>query len=102
MQPRLIRPPIWWVRYDSWLLGAALSLCLLAIGGYQVYQARWATHTTAKIAQSTKSISTCVEVDRLYSAIVKLMADDPRFTLAEVRALSLQRADRLHRQGCQP
>lgn len=98
----LIKPPAWWVRYDSWLLGTALALCLLGIGGYQVYQARWAKHTAASITQSTQSISTCPQVDRLYSAIVKLAADDPRFTLAEVRALSLQRADRLHRQGCKP
>jgi hypothetical protein len=85
--------PGFFLRHDRILLGAALLLALVGFGAWWVLQDR-----TAHSIRSTTS--TCTQVDRLYTVVVKLMQSDGGFTAAEVAAMRKQRSARLSVQGC--
>lgn len=82
---------------QKWLLAAAVAVALALAGSYQLWVGVIQDRTETKIVRTT---STCQQVDRLYSAVVRLMQDDAAFTAASVQAMQRQRRDRLGVQGC--
>lgn len=74
-----------------------VAIALVAIAGYAVWQGDQQDGTSTRI---TRTSSTCAQVDRLYTDLITLEADNPRFTLERRRAMVLQRRDRLTAQGC--
>lgn len=82
---------------QKWALGLAVLLALALVGSYQLWVGVLQEKTETRIVRTT---STCRQVDRLYSDVVRLMQDDAGFTAAEVAAMQRQRRQRLTVQGC--
>lgn len=81
------------VRHDRAFLALALALAVVGFGSWW-----WLQNQTDHGVRRTTS--TCAQVDRLYSSVAQLAADDPSFTPTLVAALWQQRDDRLAAQGC--
>lgn len=84
-------------RHETRALAIVVVLAILAIAGYQTWLAR---EGDAQEGRITRVASTCAQIDRLYSSVAQLAADDPAFTPSQVAALWSQRTDRLEAQGC--
>lgn len=72
----------------------AVLLTLAGAWGWELYQGRAQD-------RSTRSVSSCAQIGRLYGTVAQLAADDPSIPPSQVAALWQQRADRLAAQHCQ-
>jgi predicted negative regulator of RcsB-dependent stress response len=97
LTPYRLNPPSWLRRHDTALLVAALLIAVALVVAYQFWSQHQSDSTQSRI---TRSASTCGQVDRLYTDLLQVMAHEPSFTQAQVRAMVLQRRDRLLAQGC--
>lgn len=86
-------------RHETRALAIVVAVAILAIAGYQTWLAR---EGDAQDGRITRVASTCAQVDRLYSTVAQLAADDPNIKPSRVAALWQQRTDRLKAQGCKP
>lgn len=74
-----------------------VAIALVAIAGWSVWQSDQQQGTSNRI---TRAASTCDQVDRIYSTLLQLMADDQSFSAAQIETMVRQRRDRLTAQNC--